>query len=505
MRSKTILGQLIALSFLTATLSSCGGGSDGPSPVAPKAINNAPQVKVNRDTYLSGTKFCKEYYTITISEFGRYVTVPVDYADPSKGQLKIYVYTMKPFVESKPSYIYVDGGPGQNTHGIMPDYFGSDYNELRFDQRGLGCSAPETFDQYKDASLYSSANNIRDMEEIRKAFGITQWSIYGVSYGTVPATMYGSKYASVTKSVVLEGVFGRPDQVHLISYKAEKINLALAALSSKQRISFSKLIQAQPDDAKMLVQIFYSLFYSDTGMRKMVNILKTIIADDGTINQSVLSSMKKSMNTQGTKAKYQQQPGAVDSNILTIIYCKDLSYRNKELKGLEYSSQTNEFYTDTTSDESYDKECNDVGVTKADEQPYKLEDYPVTIPIYYFQGSHDGATMAIGALNHWRTIAKGDSYFMLAQKGGHNPNLTRLESQDSYFVPSEEKQIFKKAISAEVITQDDITAINTNLPDQKWLLFRDPSVSTTPIVMDELNGINLHQTNYKSLLTGLQN
>ena len=120
------------------------------------------------------------------------------------------------------------------------------------------------------------------MEEIRKAFGISQWSIYGVSYGTVPATMYGSKYRSNTKSVVLEGVFGRPDQVHLISYKVEKMNLALASLNSKQRIAFSEIISGGSDEVTVIAKLFMGLFYSDKGMRKMVTYLNMFILEDGT-------------------------------------------------------------------------------------------------------------------------------------------------------------------------------------------------------------------------------
>ncbi|MES3037746.1 MAG: alpha/beta hydrolase, partial [Bdellovibrionota bacterium] len=198
-----------------------------------------PEVKSTTELlFINGKEFCSEYKEITAKEYGKYITVPKDYNDPSKGTLEIYAYTMKPFNPDLPTYIYVDGGPGQNTHGMMPDYFDDRMNEIRFDQRGLGCSTPETYELYKSAYLYSSENNVRDMDAIRHSYGIKEWSVYGVSYGTVPATMYGSKFPEQTVSVVLEGVVGRTELLTQNRYKADKLNLVLAQLTPEQRVSF---------------------------------------------------------------------------------------------------------------------------------------------------------------------------------------------------------------------------------------------------------------------------
>ncbi len=115
----------------------------------------AATVELTKDNYLSGKQFCQTYSSVTSAEHGQYVSVPKDYDHPEKGTLQIYVYLMSVFDPTKPSYVYVDGGPGQNTHGEMPDFFGGAMNEFRFDQRGLGCSAPDTWEEYSDVSLYS--------------------------------------------------------------------------------------------------------------------------------------------------------------------------------------------------------------------------------------------------------------------------------------------------------------------------------------------------------------
>ena len=109
--------------------------------------------------------------------------------------------------------------------------------------------------------------------------------------------------------------------------------------------------------------------------------------------------------------------------------------------------------------------------------------------VFYFQGSHDGATLAVGAIAHWQTVPQKESYFMLAQKGGHNPNLTRLNSEKSDIM-SYETQLFKMAIAGSMITDNNLISIN-NAQDQsqKWILFREKQKEDT-IINQELEDIS---------------
>ena len=292
--------------LLISHLTGCnkGGGPDA-------APLKAPVIKVvTKDTYMSGKKFCSTYNKITSKEYGKYISVPMDYNDSKKGNLEIYAYTMSPFDSAKPTYIYIDGGPGQNTHGMMPDYLSGSYNELRFDQRGLGCSSPETWEQYTDATIYSSLNNIKDMDLIRKGYGIDQWSVYGVSYGTVPATMYGSKFPGQTRSVVLEGVVGNLTDLHDSDYKAEKMNLALANLNLAQKKTFSKLINSDSKEGNFIYGLFGKLFYYDAGMRRMNALLSTFINENGEINHTNIKIISDKIDAYENAYPHPQQPGA---------------------------------------------------------------------------------------------------------------------------------------------------------------------------------------------------
>ena len=478
-------GKYAAVLFLTGQFTACHKSSNPET-----APLNAPVIKsVTKDIYMSGKKFCSTYKAITSKEFGKYIQVPVDYNDSSKGTLEIYAYTMSPFDLEKPSYIYVDGGPGQNTHGMMPDYLYGTYNEIRFDQRGLACSSPETWEQYIDGSIYSSLNNINDMDLIRKSYQIKEWSVYGVSYGTVPATMYGSKFPLQTKSVVLEGVVGNPTDLHDVDYKVEKMNLALKDLNSNQLNSFSDLIMSNSKEGDFVVSLFFKLFYSDGGMRRMKKILNNFFNENGEINHSAIKVISDRIEAYENLYPHPQQPGAVDERILTTIYCKNLGLRNKINKSIGYTKYGG--FTSTYSSRVSGNECDAIGVKKTDESFYKLENNLIVKPVYYFQGSHDGATLAKGAKQHWLTIPQGASYFIVKSKGGHNPMTNQLTQDDDDVLEKLYRDIFKKSFAAVQIDNSDFSAINSLLDiDLKWHVYTDKKNDSNSID-NELKGILL--------------
>ncbi|HVK60463.1 MAG TPA: alpha/beta hydrolase [Bdellovibrionales bacterium] len=450
------------------------------------AVDRPLVTKVTKENFINGEKFCATYKKITAKEHSRLVTVPQDYAHPEKGTLEIYVYTTKSFDPSLPTYIFVDGGPGQNTHGRLKNYTPG-VNELRFDQRGLGCSTPKTFELYKQARLYSTKNTVRDMDEIRKAYGIDKWTVYGLSYGTVPATQYGSLYPDSTQSVVLEGVVGNADFIHMNDYKAEKINLALKSLNSDQRMAFSQIMaelstRRPSRGAVALIELMFGQFYQDNGMRELADLLSTkIISPWGEINRAGLNRLADYLDSEKRRFPFPQQPGAVDQNILDIIYCKDLNGRNRGDTELNYSHSRGFFEEYTGKSHKRAQECDDLGVFASQTKAFDAGDYPISAPVYYFQGTHDGATLAKGAMKHWQSSPKGRSYFMLEVKGGHNPNLRRMESE-SASLKSAQRALFKKAVLGEAIGEWDLADANKDL-ETRWVLSLDPQ---NPGKLDDL-------------------
>ena len=67
-------------------------------------------------SYQSGTEMAAAHPDLVRDESGFYVSVPVDYKNPLRGQTKIYVHFQKPFRANLPTFAFFNGGPGQASH-----------------------------------------------------------------------------------------------------------------------------------------------------------------------------------------------------------------------------------------------------------------------------------------------------------------------------------------------------------------------------------------------------
>lgn len=486
-KSFTLLGILLSV----GTITGCSKKSSPASAPAPRT----PFVerKVTRENYMSGKAFCAKYSNIKGVEYGRYIDVPKNYQNPADGYRQIYVYSKREFNPKLETFILIDGGPGQNTHTAPPVLRG-EVNELQFDQRGLGCSAPDSFDEYIEASQYSTENTVRDIDEIRKAYGISKISVYGISYGTVPATMYGSKFFNSVKSVVLEGTVGATDLLHAPKYKAEKLNLVLAQLAPAKRQGFANLMNASDNaqhesDATALFSILMSLTYQDNGFAIMAKFLDSVLDSRGNIDRTRFDKIVDRIMESENRYSDAQQPMGVDLNILTIIYCRELNARHKS-ETLDFDSTRGFFSRPLSSRQKANEnaECDNAGVRLADEKPYVLSQNRVSAPIYYFQGSHDGATIAAGAFEHWKSVPAGQSVFLLAKRGGHNPNLERIgKLEEPPNTRGRQQALFLKAILGQSVNDSDISAVNAQQDStQGWLVYLN---GYTPSALDHLGGI----------------
>lgn len=459
--------------------------------------------RVTKANYMNGEQFCARYVNsadIKSKEIGKWVEVPFNYGEQNR-TIKIYTYTKKIFNPKLPTYIFIDGGPGQNTH-TFSDIVESDFNEIHFDQRGVGCSAPPTWEEYSDNNLYSSLNTARDIEEIRKAYSVGTLSVYGVSYGTIPATIYANLYENNVRAVVLEGVVGRIENLSRYTFSVEKYNLLVESLNAAQKEAFEGIIFGEDRKKKFVVQyLMGTAGYHDGGYRAVRDRhFDKLFPKSGGLDSAnferVYINILKSQNPYDTA----QHPGAVDDNVLTRFYCKELGGFSKDKFDLNYSKDQG-FYETLAKDKStWAEECARVGVTVEMEKLYDERNYPTTASVYYFQGSHDGATIAEGALTHWKFVPNKKSYFLLAKKGGHNPALSRLKSQD-VSISTIHRQLYVKALNGQEIDTDFILKLNKsigNTPNEDdknfnfitWSLFTN-NKSDFIGIEKEFNGLKL--------------
>lgn len=483
---------LFAFSVSVAFLASCGPGVSKNNEEA--SVGVPILQKVTKENYMNGRQFCEKYTNTgdaDTKEIGKWIDVPVDYADVSK-TTKIYTFVKREFDPKLPSYIFVDGGPGQNTH-TYPDILGAGFNEIHFDQRGVGCSAPQTWEEYSNPHFYSSLNTVRDIEAIRKAYGVPQISIYGISYGTIPATMYANMFESKVKSVVIEGVLGQVENLSRYQNRVEKYNLVLSNLTAAQRDAFDDVLTGYSNKHKYVVMYLLGTAGFRNGGYRIVrdNYFKKLFPLAGGKSEEAFDRAYKKIVEEQNPYNTAQHPGATDENVLTRFYCKELGGFSKDKFTMNYS-RTRGFFEEIAVDKTtWADDCGSQGITLDMENKYDERKYPTGVTIYYFQGSHDGATIAEGALSHWKKVPQKKSYFMLALKGGHNPALSRVDSKDAEIVKFH-KKLYSTALSAKPITPELVKQLNKEISDTEveedktnsyvtWQLYPGPKADVADI------------------------
>lgn len=162
-------------------------------------------------------------------ECGR-LRVPENYDDPGRS-IEIAFMIIRPQRNRDPEnpVIFLSGGPGSASlvyaemlvanpqiHDIV-----ADRDWVFFDQRGNGRSTPmlicpEEKDYLKrvklcrdkligegiDLSQYNSERSARDIEELRKALGVKQWNLWGLSYGSRLAFAVARDFPASVRSII---------------------------------------------------------------------------------------------------------------------------------------------------------------------------------------------------------------------------------------------------------------------------------------------------------------
>ncbi|MBA5636624.1 prolyl aminopeptidase [Duganella sp. LX20W] len=99
--------------------------------------------------------------------------------------------------------IFLHGGPGAGLSPQHRRFFDPDhYRVILFDQRGAGKSTPLGECQANTTQLL-----VEDIERLRELFGISQWLVFGGSWGSTLALAYGQAHPERCLGFVLRGIF----------------------------------------------------------------------------------------------------------------------------------------------------------------------------------------------------------------------------------------------------------------------------------------------------------
>ena len=99
--------------------------------------------------------------------------------------------------------VFLHGGPGAGTSSNHRRFFDPDaYRIILFDQRGAGRSTP-----YGETQDNTTEHLIGDIAALKKMLEVSQWLVFGGSWGATLAIAYAERFPEHCLGLVLRGVF----------------------------------------------------------------------------------------------------------------------------------------------------------------------------------------------------------------------------------------------------------------------------------------------------------
>ncbi len=115
--------------------------------------------------------------------------------------------------------LFLHGGPGAGFSNSHKSFFDPNiFRVIFFDQRGSGKSIPYAEINYNNTQLL-----ISDIENLRKSLKIDKWYLFGGSWGSTLALLYGIDYPSKCLGFILRGIFlGTKTEIDWFLYDIKK-------------------------------------------------------------------------------------------------------------------------------------------------------------------------------------------------------------------------------------------------------------------------------------------
>jgi proline iminopeptidase len=116
--------------------------------------------------------------------------------------------------------VLLHGGPGVGSSDAMTRFFDLDrWHVVMFDQRGALRSQPFTCMEEN-----TPHHSVSDIEALREHLGIKQWMVFGGSWGSALAMLYGQAHPEKCLGFILRGIFlARKQDVHHVIYGMGKV------------------------------------------------------------------------------------------------------------------------------------------------------------------------------------------------------------------------------------------------------------------------------------------
>lgn len=314
--------------------------------------------------------------------------------------------------KSAPLGIVIPGGAGVPSIGTASGtIFPRSFNVIYTDVRGVGCNRNYPFATDALTTEYFA----RDVLSIVRLLGIRNYVLYGVSYGTVQATVMTNiaqnEGIQAPSALVLEGVLGnwRARAAEIVDY-AKEWNRAKALLPPGVVSAFqtpSPYGIASSDWATLLTKTLNDGATQEHGGNTTVHYLRPL--DDPTTRSAALVTIR------GLIDQIKQSIPPETFWLASVLHCTETAgsiYKKDLVNGEIVNAGGNV--------------CPQLGLNFV--RPYDSVQYPVTVPIYYFEGSEDPDTSPANALYHYSNQTQANRVFTMIWGAGH-PALSKTLHQ----------------------------------------------------------------------------
>jgi proline iminopeptidase len=390
---KTKLSILLSLAVLN--LCCGGGGADNPVPTpTPTGSSPPPQ------------GLPAQCLTSDVSHYD----LPIYWGRPDSPKFTYYFQFQKATSgdsSTAPIGILINGGAGAPSIGFpQGKLFPPTYNVINTDVRGVGCNINSSTPFKSDA--LTTEYFARDVLSIVQVLRMTQYVLFGVSYGTVQATVMANiarnEGIQTPTALVLEGILGKwqlntTDVVALNKEWLKATPLIPASVVTAISQSSEPFGIPTKDWATFLTQTLNAGTTPTLG-----NATAYYLAPLGSADQNVVAQAKSQI--QGTISQFKTETRPETIWLATVLHCT-------ETEGSVYATDfVNGRFVETGPDV-----CPSLGLSFV--RPYDSAQYPVNVPIYYFEGADDPDTIPENATYHFDHQTQADRVFTLVGSAGH--------------------------------------------------------------------------------------